>query len=247
MSEETPLDFEGISHVAMIMDGNGRWARRQGQVRTDGHRAGVDSVREVVTECARGGLSWLSLYALSTENYVERPEPEVAVLMDLLERFMIDERPTLMDNRVRLMALGRIDQLPARVQKAIADTEALTRGNDGMRLAVCLNYGGRAEILDAVKQIGREVAIRSLDPEGLTEDDLRARLYAPHMPDVDLLVRTAGEQRISNFLLWQVSYGEIHTTEVCWPDFRRHDLVAALADYRSRARRFGGLLEDERA
>jgi undecaprenyl diphosphate synthase len=235
------MDLKGIRHLAIIMDGNGRWAEMRGWARTRGHRAGVDSVREVTTECARAGLPWLTLYALSTENFKQRPSREVRVLMALLKRFMIEERGTLMDNGVRLVTAGRLHELPARVVAEIRRTEALTAANRGMVLCLALNYGGRSEITDAAKALAREVAAGRLDPESLTEDSLAARLYCPSMPDVDLLLRTAGDLRVSNFLLWQISYAEIWVTSKCWPDVRRPLLEEAFAAFAGRKRKFGSL------
>jgi undecaprenyl diphosphate synthase len=239
------MDLQGVRHIAVIMDGNGRWARARGLSRTRGHRAGVESVRECVTECARAGLEWLSLYALSTENFKNRPPSELRALMALLKRFMVKERPTLMENRVRLVTAGRVDEFPSAVIREIRRTEEMTSANDGMVLCLALNYGGRAEISDAVRTLAKEVSLGLLPPEEVGEAEVSRRLYQPAMPDVDLLVRTAGELRISNFLLWQVSYAEIHVTPVCWPDFRKVHLEEALAEYRRRRRRFGGLLDGE--
>jgi undecaprenyl diphosphate synthase len=240
------MDLSDLRHLAIIMDGNGRWAKSRGWRRTRGHRAGVDSVRNCVTECARAGLPWLTLYALSTENYRARPATEVRTLMALLRRFMIDERPTLMENRVRLETAGRLDELPDKVVRTIRETEAMTAGNSGMTLCLALNYGGRSELADAAKEIARSVKSGKLDLEAVDESAVAARLYQPKMPDVDLLIRTAGEVRISNFLLWQVSYAEIWVTETCWPDFRQPQLEAAVSDFRRRSRRFGGLLPGEK-
>jgi undecaprenyl diphosphate synthase len=237
--------FENLRHVAIIMDGNGRWARARGLPRTKGHRMGVDSVREIVTESARAGLSWLSLFALSTENYRRRPRVEVRTLMALLRRFMISERPTFMENGVRLRTVGRLDELPERVTREVRRTEALTADNTGMVLCLALNYGGRREILDAARLLALDAASGDLDLDSLTEDDLARRLHDDVMPDVDLLVRTAGEMRVSNFLLWQISYAEIYVTPTCWPDFRFPNLVEAMDAYHRRTRRFGGLLAGE--
>lgn len=236
------MDVTGLRHIAIIMDGNGRWAEARGLIRTRGHRAGVESVREIVTESARAKLPWLTLYALSTENYRRRPRAEITTLMALLRRFMIRERPTFMDNGVRLRTVGRIEELPPRVVKEIRRTEELTSRNDGMVLSLALNYGGRGELLDAAKRLLSDARAGRIDPDALTEADLAERLDDPTMPDVDLLVRTAGEMRISNFLLWQVSYAEIYVTTTCWPDFRSDGLDAACQAYRGRDRRFGGLL-----
>jgi undecaprenyl diphosphate synthase len=228
-------------HVAMIMDGNGRWAEARGLLRVRGHRAGVESVRAVTRHAARLGLGQLTLFAFSTENW-KRPRAEVATLMRLLRRYLVEERDELMENDIRLAAIGRIAGLPARVQEALAETRRLTAGNRGMTLCLALNYGGQMEIADAARALAQDVAAGRLPAESVDEAALAARLYQPGMPQLDLLVRTAGEQRISNFLLWQLSYAEIVVSDVCWPDFREEELDAALAEYGRRVRRFGGLV-----
>jgi undecaprenyl diphosphate synthase len=243
MSE--PLDVNGLRHVAIIMDGNGRWAESRGLVRTRGHRVGVDSVREIVTESARAGLPWLSLFALSTENYQRRPRHEIRTLMALLRRFMIRERPTFMDNDVRLRTVGLVDDLPPRVVKEIRGTEELTKDNGGTVLCLALNYGGRRELLDAARRFAVDAAEGRLDLESATEDDLARRLDDETMPEVDLLIRTAGEMRISNFLLWQMSYAEIFITPTCWPEFRLPQFGEAIAAYQGRIRRFGRIVTEE--
>jgi undecaprenyl diphosphate synthase len=228
-------------HVAIIMDGNGRWAEARGLARVRGHRAGVESVRAVTRHCARLGIEQLTLYAFSTENW-KRPRTEVSTLMRLLRRYLIDERGELTDNGIRLTAIGRIDGLPGYVQEALRETERLTAKNPKMTLCLALNYGGRTEIADAAKSLAKDVAAGRLAPDAVDEAALAARLYQPGMPQLDLLVRTAGEQRVSNFLLWQLSYAEIYVSEVTWPDFREEELEAALAEYGTRTRRFGGLV-----
>ena len=243
MSE--PLDVNGLRHVAVIMDGNGRWAEARGLVRTRGHRVGVDSVRQIVTESARAGLPWLSLVALSTENYQRRPRHEIRTLMALLRRFMIRERPTFMDNDVRLRTVGLVDDLPPRVVKEIRVTEELTKDNGGTVLCLALNYGGRRELLDAARRFAVDAAEGRLDLESATEDDLARRLDDETMPEVDLLIRTAGEMRISNFLLWQMSYAEIFITPTCWPEFRLPQFEEAVAVYQGRTRRFGRVVTEE--
>ncbi len=239
------MNLCGARHVAVIMDGNGRWARERGWSRTRGHREGVVSVREIVTEGARAHLPRLTLFALSTENYKTRPRSEVSTLMVLLKRFLVVERATLMENDVRLTSIGRLHELPAKVTDELRRTEALTARNNGMRLCLALNYGARAELADAARALASEARAGRLDPASVDEAALAARLYEPGMDDVDLMIRTAGEMRISNFLLWQASYAEIHVTQRCWPDFRRADLEAALADFGRRRRKFGGLLPEE--
>ncbi len=239
------MELFGVRHVAVIMDGNGRWAGERGEARTRGHRAGVDSVREVVTECARADLPWLSLYALSTENYRSRPWTEVRYLMVLLKRFLVDERPTLMENNVRLTSVGRIAELPAKVVAELRRTEALTANNNGMTLVLALNYGGRGEISDAARRIADDVVAGLVESSSIDEAMLGKYLYDPAMPDVDLLIRTAGELRVSNFLLWQISYAEIFSTPLCWPDFRKPQIEEALRAFALRRRKFGGLLAKE--
>ena len=227
-------------HVAIIMDGNGRWARTRSWERIRGHRAGVRAVREATEECARLGIQQLTLYAFSAENW-KRPEREVAILMRLLERFLVTERPTIMNNNVRFRTIGRIDRLPEGVRREIAETTRLSATNTGTTLCLALNYGGRVEIADAARQIAEDVKTGRLDPEKVDETEVARRLYQPDMPEPDLLVRTAGEMRVSNFLLWQISYAEIHVTDTLWPDFRIPHLHAAIKDYAGRDRRFGGL------
>jgi len=230
-------------HIAVIMDGNGRWARERGMRRIFGHREGIHSVREITTECARMGVKSLTLYAFSVENW-KRPRPEVRYLMGLLRRFMVEERPTLMENGVRLRAIGRLDDLPADALAALRETERLTAANEGMLLRLALSYGGRAEIADGIRRIAQDVRAGRLNPQQVDEETLRAYLYDPETPDPDLLIRTAGEMRISNFLLWQVSYSELYVVDVCWPEFRRPHLLEALREYARRVRKFGGLVED---
>jgi undecaprenyl diphosphate synthase len=230
-------------HIAIIMDGNGRWASERRMRRIWGHREGIHSVREATTECARMGVQSLTLYAFSVENW-KRPRPEVRYLMGLLRRFLVQERPTLMDNGVRLRGLGRLDDLPPGALAALRETEELTAKNDGMLLRLALSYGGRTEVADGIRRIVEDARTGRLAPEEVDDETLRAYLYDPHTPDPDLLIRTAGEMRISNFLLWQISYSELHVSDVCWPDFRRPHLLAALRDYARRVRKFGGLVQD---
>ncbi len=238
-------DFGGPfpEHLAIIMDGNGRWAREQGLRRVLGHSEGVHSVREITTECARMGVKSLTLYAFSVENF-KRPKAEVGFLMRLLAKFLVDERPTLMNNGVRLRAIGRLDELPKNALAALRETERLTERNDGMLLRLALAYGARAELADGLRRFAREVAEGRVRAEDIHDETLRDYLYDPHTPDPDLLIRTAGELRISNFLLWQISYSEIYVAKECWPQFRRPQLLAALEDYARRVRKFGGLVND---
>ena len=230
-------------HIAIIMDGNGRWAEERGLRRVFGHREGIDSVREVTTECARMGVGSLTLYAFSVENW-KRPRAEVRYLMRLLRHFLVGERPTLMENDVRLRCIGRLDDLPGEVLAELRRTEELTRANRGMRLRLALSYGARSELADGVRALARDAQRGALDPARIDEETLRSYLYDPETPDPDLLIRTAGELRLSNFLLWQASYSEIHVSEVCWPEFRKPALLAAMRDYAGRVRKFGGLISD---
>jgi len=236
------LDEERLpAHVAVIMDGNGRWAKRRSLPRVAGHRAGVEPVRQTVETCARLGIKYLTLYAFSVENW-KRPRSEVDMLWRLLRYYLRQELPTLVKNDIRLVAIGRLDQLPAPVRKELGDAVQMTSANHGLQVNLAINYGGRAEVVDAVNQLLEE-ARASGDLAGLTidEDAISAHLYTAGMPDPDLLIRTSGEMRISNFLLWQIAYAELYVTETLWPDFRRVDLLRALVDYQKRDRRFGGL------
>ncbi|MBM4060141.1 MAG: di-trans,poly-cis-decaprenylcistransferase [Planctomycetes bacterium] len=220
------------------MDGNGRWAKRAGFERIRGHEKGIDAVRTTVTECARLGVEALVLYAFSEENW-QRPQREISLLFQLLKRFLVAERDTLMQNRVRLLHAGRRARLQPDVLALLDETIALTAGNRGMALSLAISYGGRQELVDAMQRIAAEVEAGRLSPAAVTETTIRAHLYQPGLPDPDLLIRTAGEQRISNFLLWQVSYAEIHVSDVCWPDFGAEQLHAAFRDYGRRVRKFG--------
>jgi undecaprenyl diphosphate synthase len=240
-------DFGGAfpEHIAVIMDGNGRWAQKQGFRRVLGHREGVTSVREITTECARMGVKSLTLYAFSIENW-KRPREEIDFLMSMLETFLVEERPTLMDNDVRLVGLGRVQDLPSGPLSKLRETEALTARNPGMLLRLALSYGARTELAEAVQRMIADAKAGRLDPASIDEESLRAYLYDPRTPDPDLLIRTAGELRLSNFLLWQASYSELYVCDVCWPEFRREHLIAALQEYARRVRKFGGLVGGEK-
>ena len=227
-------------HVAIIMDGNGRWAMTRGLPRIEGHRRGVASVRRTTEQCVRLGIEQLTLYCLSSENW-RRPEAELAFLMCLLEQYLIEERGLLMEQRVRLSMIGRRDGLPAETLAALDQTAELTAGNGGMKLCLAINYGARAEIVEAARRLAREVREGHLDPESIDEERFAAALDTAGMVDPDLLIRTAGEMRVSNFLLWQISYAELWVTDAAWPDFDEGQLDAAIASYASRERRFGGL------
>ena len=227
-------------HVAIIMDGNGRWAKQRNQPRIVGHRAGARSVREVVNECNRLGIRYLTLYSFSTENW-KRPDDEIRGLMDLCVEYLVKERRELAENNIRFLQIGRREGLPAAVLDELDRTTAMTRTGTGMTLCLALNYSSRTEITDAMRSIALDVQAGRLDPDAIQEATISERLYTAGLPDPDLLVRTAGELRVSNYLLWQISYAEIHVTDVFWPDFRIEDLHKALRDYASRDRRFGGI------
>lgn len=227
-------------HVAIIMDGNGRWAKERNLRRAAGHRAGVENIRRVIERFADHGVQWLTLYAFSTENW-SRPQPEVRALIRLLRYFLKRELSNLHRNNVRLRLLGHMETLPEWLQDQIRDGEELTAGNTGMTLNICFSYGGRDDILMAVREIVREEVAAS----DVTEELLAAHLYTRGAPDPDLMIRTAGDQRISNFLLWQAAYAELYFTDTYWPDFGREDIDMALAEYGRRKRKFGGLLPED--
>jgi undecaprenyl diphosphate synthase len=228
-------------HIAMIMDGNGRWAQRQGQPRIFGHQNGATTVRTITEEAAKLQLEQLTLYCLSSENW-KRPADELEFLLQLLSQFLITERETLMRNNVRLKIIGRRERIPAEVQSEMDRTLEMTSENSGTTLCLAINYGSRGEIVDAVRTIGQSIKNGSLDPDDVSEDLISQHLYTAGMSDPDLLVRTAGERRISNYLLWQISYAEIWVTEKLWPDFATEDLHQAIRNYSHRTRRFGGLV-----
>jgi undecaprenyl diphosphate synthase len=227
-------------HIAIIMDGNGRWAERQSLPRVAGHQRGVDSVRRTTEECARLKIDQLTLYCLSSENW-KRPQTEINFLMHLLEQYMIEERATIMENNVRVRMLGRRNEIPEQVLRELDKTVELSGTNSGMWLNLAINYGGRAEIVDAVRAIADEVSAERLLPTDIDETTIAQHLYTSAAPDPDLVIRTAGEMRISNFLLWQISYAEIWVTEKCWPEFDEATLHEAMRSYAARQRRFGGL------
>ena len=239
---DVPLD-KRPHHIAIIMDGNGRWAQRRGLPRIEGHRRGVASVRCATEECARLGIDQLTLYCLSSENW-KRPQHELDLLMHLLEQYLIEERTTLINENIRLSVIGRRDGLPDSVLREMDKTIELSCGHTGLRLCLAINYGGRAEMVDAVRSIAQAVRADTLDADDVGEETIREHLYTAGMSDPDLLIRTAGEMRISNFLLWQISYAELWVTEHCWPEFRESDLHAAIRDFAGRDRRFGGLKLD---
>lgn len=227
-------------HIAVIMDGNGRWAQRQNLPRIEGHRRGVACVRRTVEEASRLNLEQLTLYCLSSENW-KRPPSELEFLMHLLEQYMIEERATILEQNIRVNILGRREGIPESTQREIDKTIEMSAVNSGTRLCLAINYGGRAEIVDAVQRIVAEVAEGRLSPTDVDEQCLADHLYTAGMPDPDLLIRTAGELRISNFLLWQISYAELWVTEKCWPEFDIPDFHDAIRDFSQRDRRFGGI------
>ena len=230
-------------HVAVIMDGNGRWAQKRHLPRIAGHRSGTQSARTTIETCARLKLEALTLYAFSVENW-RRPKTEIDFLMQLLREYLRKEMPLLQKNNIRMRFLGRIDELPAGVQNDVRDAMEKTANNKGMVLCVALNYGGRAEIVDALNAI---LAQRNGhgNSEKVTEEQLARHLYTDGLPDPDLLIRTSGEMRVSNFLLWQIAYAEIFVTETLWPDFNRARLLEALLEFQKRERRYGGIREGE--
>jgi undecaprenyl diphosphate synthase len=227
-------------HVAVIMDGNGRWAQRRHLPRIEGHRRGVASVRRTVEEAARLHLDQLTLYCLSSENW-KRPQRELDFLMHLLEQYMIEERTTIMRQNVAVRVIGRRDGIPPATLAEMDKTIQLSAANTGTRLCLAINYGGRAEIVDAVRRIADEARRGTLDPARIDEQSISDRLYTAGMPDPDLLIRTAGEMRISNFLLWQISYAELWVTDRCWPEFEIADFHQAIRDYAARDRKYGGI------
>ncbi len=236
-----PLDPSRMpEHVAIIMDGNGRWARRRGLPRVEGHAKGTDAVRETVEECARLGIHQLTLYCLSSENW-KRPPEELDFLMTLFRHYLLAERPRIMEQNLRFSMIGRREGLPADVLAEVDKTADLSRDNTGMMLCLAVNYGSRGELIDAFKTLARQVQKGELSPDQINESTISGALYTSGMPDPDLLIRTAGEMRVSNYLLWQISYAEIWVTQKCWPDFDRATLHQSFADYASRERRFGGL------
>jgi undecaprenyl diphosphate synthase len=224
------------AHVAVIMDGNGRWAAQRHLPRVEGHRAGIEAVRDTVETAARLGIGVLTLYAFSVENW-KRPALEVSTLMLLLKRYLRSELNTLLRNDIRFNVIGRSHELASDIQQELQRAVERTRGNQGMLFNLALNYGGRAEIIDAVRQMMKA----GISPEELDEQKFASFLYTGGQPDPDLLIRTSGEMRVSNYLLWQIAYAEIYVTETLWPDFRRHHLLEAVLAYQKRERRYGGI------
>ncbi len=237
------IDAERLpAHIAVIMDGNGRWARRRGMPRIAGHKAGVESVRITVETCARLGVQALTLYAFSVENW-KRPRAEVETLWRLLRIYLRSELPVMHRHDIRFTAIGRLDALPSFVRGELESVIAATASNSGMQLNLAINYGGRAELVDAIRALVEDARRGALFTEEIDEAAISARLYTAGMPDPDLLIRTSGEMRVSNFLLWQIAYAELYVTETLWPDFSRGELLRAILDYQKRDRRFGGIRE----
>jgi len=241
-SEEEELanqvDFSRLPHhVAVIMDGNGRWAKKRNLPRIEGHRAGIESVREIVETCARLGIKVLTLYAFSKENW-KRPKKEVAFLWRLLEEYLKKEDKVLVKNKFRLLVIGERDKIPLSVQKQLERVEKLTENYDTLTVVLALNYGGRSEIVEGIKKLLKE---NEVDVDALNEEKFSSYLYTARLPDPDLVIRTSGELRVSNFLLWQIAYSEIWITQEFWPDFRRKHMLQALIDYQKRERRFGDI------
>jgi undecaprenyl diphosphate synthase len=236
------IDFARLPrHVAIIMDGNGRWARQRNKNRVEGHRAGIHAVRDTVETAARLGLEVLTLYAFSIENW-KRPETEVSVLMGLLKHYLRSELDTLLKNNIRFRVVGRAQDLAPEIREELARAEERTAADSGLQFNIALNYGGRAEITDAVKGLFAELLKDGRSPEAIDEEALSRHLYTAGQPDPDLLIRTSGELRVSNFLLWQIAYSEIWVTDVLWPDFRRRHLLQAIGDFQKRERRYGGIV-----
>lgn len=227
-------------HIAVIMDGNGRWAKKYGWKRTRGHRAGADAVSRCVEACDDLGVEYLTLYAFSTENW-RRPKTEVGALMSLLDKFLKDRTPEMMDKNVRLQAIGRITDLPENVQERLHESIEATSKNSGVTMILALSYGAREEIVDGIRSLLRNIEQGHLDSAMITPDVFSKHLYTRYYPDPDLLIRTSGEMRLSNFLLWQASYAELVVMEKLWPDFQKTDLYEAVREYQKRSRRFGGL------
>ncbi len=241
MSRPAPADMRVPRSVAVIMDGNGRWATQRGLTRIRGHEHGSQAVRETVEESARLGVQALTLYAFSEENW-RRPKREVGLLMKLLQRTLVEQQDDLMTNDIRLVHAGRPARLPDAVRRTLDETAAMTARNAGMTLCLAISYGGRAELVDAIRALAGQVRAGTLDPNAITEELVSRHLYRPDVPDPDLLIRTAGELRVSNFLLWQISYAEIWVTDVLWPDFRKEHLWEAFRAYGRRVRKFGAVV-----
>lgn len=229
------------NHVAVIMDGNGRWAKKRALNRIRGHEEGAESVRDIVRTSREIGISWLTLYAFSEENW-KRPKREINALMRLLKRFLRDELDEMQENGIRFQTIGRTNKLPPDVQKLLYDTMEKTSMNKDMVLTLALSYGGRQEICDTIQKIFEGIELGDITSKEITEDLVEGSLYTAGMPDPDLLIRTSGEYRVSNFLLWQIAYAEIYITPTLWPDFRKEEFLSAIEEYQKRERRFGAAL-----
>jgi undecaprenyl diphosphate synthase len=236
----TSSDPHRVSHIAIIMDGNGRWAKERGLPRAEGHRAGAESIREVTEACIELGVKYLTLYAFSSENW-NRPQNEVDALMKLLDRFLDDKAAELDKQNIRLLAIGDLDRLPAATRKRLDRIQEQTKNHQTMTLVLALSYGAREEITAAVRSIAKAAVAGEISPEEIDGELIARHLYTKDIPDPDLLIRTSGEMRVSNFLLWQISYSEIVIVKKMWPDFRQGDLFAAVEEYNKRHRRFGAL------
>jgi undecaprenyl diphosphate synthase len=238
-SSSDALDTTNLpAHVAIIMDGNGRWAKKRLLNRINGHEKGSETVRSIVRTCRQIGISYLTLYAFSTENW-QRPKTEVEALMALLKKFLQSERKEMMENNIRLRAIGQLDRLPAKVRQALDQTMAATRELTGMNLILALSYGGRAEIVRMVQEVAEKIKRGIIDPQAVNEKLISDHLYTRDIPDPDLLIRTSGEMRVSNFLLWQIAYTELFVTTTLWPDFSKEEFLQILKDFQVRVRRFG--------
>jgi len=240
-SSSVELDATKLpAHVAIIMDGNGRWAKKRLLNRIIGHEKGSEAVRAIVRTCRQIGISYLTLYAFSTENW-QRPKTEVEALMALLRRFLQSERKEMVENNIRLRAIGQLDRLPKKVRQALDQTMTATREQTGMNLILALSYGGRAEIVRMVQEVAEKIKRGIIDPEAVNEGLISGHLYTRDIPDPDLLIRTSGEMRISNFLLWQIAYTELFVTTTLWPDFSKEEFLQILKDFQVRGRRFGAV------
>ena len=240
-SVHTDLDPQNLPfHIAIIMDGNGRWAKKRLLNRIKGHEKGSETVRTIVRTCREIGIRILTLYAFSTENW-QRPQAEIYALMTLLKKFLISEQKEMMDNNIRLNTIGQTERLPEDVRQELQKSIMLTRKNEGLILNLALSYGGRAEIVKAVREIAIKAIDGRIDPDSITPELFSKHLYTSEMPDPDLLIRTSGEMRISNFLLWQLAYTEIYVTDTLWPDFGKDEFIGIIKNYLQRERRFGNV------
>lgn len=239
MKLKEQLDLQQLpQHLAIIMDGNGRWAKKRGFLRTIGHENGTKTVKRTITKCVELGIKYLTLYAFSTENW-NRPKLEVDMLMELLVRSLKKELPTFIENGIALNVIGDLELLPKKAKESLKDVIEKTKENSQMTLTLALSYGSRQELIQAIKEIAIKVKNNLISEDNIDELIINEHLYTHNMPDVDLLIRTSGEQRISNFMLWQIAYAELYFTEVLWPDFSEDDLYQALLSYQNRERRFG--------